>query len=616
MNKNKIVSILLLIVVLLLALIIGLFFSYKSIATQKNIEGFFSPNFQNNTYKDQNEENPTILNDHLQNIYFFMTLFYTNEPNQNIYTKIIKNNTKCWYGDKQWYTIYQTNKLLGDISDININKILDNTNDFYYDSNLSINYNIKNGDDFKNYIKKLYNTLTRHSLNQLVYGTISNDYLQLAPYTELVEIMYVSNFLPAALYDIYIMPFNEILVNYSGAIDNYQDYISLQQLYSCASQMRFSKNYISDKNGKLIDYVNFVQPYVSEHPAIQQFIESIMYIFKSPNYVSVLEPSFIMFYQALMYFAFSYDIASDYTSTYNYTMVTTQPPPITTRPITTRPITTPPITTPPITTVPKTTVPITTPPFSSCTGTLFSGKWIDRFKENYYKSKELDFNLNRYKYENNITVYNNFLIQNYENWGDDLGRKYKDLYWDWPDRNAEENNVLNRYVGSEFIQMKVYTIDDYRMVDNNGNFIFKEPGDYEITLNFSQIYAEGNGQGNEMYMKFTATSKSNVSIPADMREVKGLGELHADKGSVFKPYKRDEPPNCITFICKANNVYHSYPNSFAYFGILSVSEASANNDYYNFYFYCSYTYAQICDNNNFNETNTTTPPSFKIIKRS
>ena len=120
MSKNKIISIVLLFIVIILALGIGLFFSYKSIETSKESFG--------NILKipQQNMPDLKILNSQLQSIYLFMTLFYSNQTGKNIYTELLKNN------NPPWYTNYVNNSLIGNTESIDIMQFLTERNFFYY----------------------------------------------------------------------------------------------------------------------------------------------------------------------------------------------------------------------------------------------------------------------------------------------------------------------------------------------------------------------------------------------------------------------------------------------------------------------------------------------------
>uniref|UniRef100_A0A6C0HYG1 Uncharacterized protein n=1 Tax=viral metagenome TaxID=1070528 RepID=A0A6C0HYG1_9ZZZZ len=307
MNKNKLISIFLLIFIIILSLGIGIFFSYKSMTNIK--EGIVTVD---NTGSYQNKPDQNLLIDQMQSIYLYMTLLYINDPNKNLYTQYIKNS------NPNWYQPYYDNNLLGDITNIDITKILNKDCSFYYtdSNNNSIVYNINNGSDFKNFLNNLKNILTPHSFEQIYYKTIFNDYKSLPDYTELLEIMYVYTFVPTALYEMYIMPYNEIIVKYDDVIKTMNDYNIFHQLYNFADQMNFLKsyNYIIDISGKKIKYVNCKQPNptTENNVEIQKFIESILNILKDPIAVKSLEESYIKFYNRLCIFVGSS------TDKYNY----------------------------------------------------------------------------------------------------------------------------------------------------------------------------------------------------------------------------------------------------------------------------------------------------------
>jgi len=385
MNKNKIISIILLFLVIILTLGIGLFFSYKSIKiiegnrgrkplrkplrkpapfkpapfkpapfipappkpanttpgrttpgkpTDKSVVANPTPVKQKTFYYEINKTQQNIfsknplqyeldlnnLNDQLQNIYLFMTLFYTNQKNTNIYTELLKNNNSTWYEKFQNYG------LIGNTENIDITQFLNPSCFFYYNTtNESINpstiyYNIQNSTNFIKFINSLNSGLVKHSTNQLNYGTISSDYNTVPQYMELIEIMYVMTFVPPALYNIYIMPFNEIIVKFNGAIDTYEDYTQFQQLYSCANQMNLSKKNLSDNNGQILTSVNCIYPASpTENQIVQEFIKKLLPIFSNNNYILLLEPSYILFYESMIYFAQKFRIVGSYTDTYNYT---------------------------------------------------------------------------------------------------------------------------------------------------------------------------------------------------------------------------------------------------------------------------------------------------------
>ena len=265
-----------------------------------------------NTGSYQNKPDQNLLIDQMQSIYLYMTLLYINDPNKNLYTQYIKNS------NPNWYQPYYDNNLLGDITNIDITKILNKDCSFYYtdSNNNSIVYNINNGSDFKNFLNNLKNILTPHSFEQIYYKTIFNDYKSLPDYTELLEIMYVYTFVPTALYEMYIMPYNEIIVKYDDVIKTMNDYNIFHQLYNFADQMNFLKsyNYIIDISGKKIKYVNCKQPNptTENNVEIQKFIESILNILKDPIAVKSLEESYIKFYNRLCIFVGSS------TDKYNY----------------------------------------------------------------------------------------------------------------------------------------------------------------------------------------------------------------------------------------------------------------------------------------------------------
>ena len=286
---------------------------YEVNETQQNI---FSKN------PNQYQLDLNVLNDQLQNIYLFMCLFYTNQKSSNIYKDLLKINNSTWYEKLQNYG------LIGNTENIDITQFLNPDCFFYYNttneqiSPSTIYYNIQNTTYFIKFINSLNSALTYHSTNQLNYGTIYSDYnLNTVPqYTELVEIMYVMTFVPPTIYNIYVMPFNEIIIKFNGAIDTYEDYMQFQQLYSCANIMNFSKKNLSDNNGNIVNYINCIYPASpTESGIVQDFIKKLLPIFSDDNYVSLLEPSYIMFYKSLLYFCQKFGIVAPYTDTYNYT---------------------------------------------------------------------------------------------------------------------------------------------------------------------------------------------------------------------------------------------------------------------------------------------------------
>lgn len=508
------ISIVLLFLVIILALGIGLFFSYKSIQTSK--ESF------DNILKVPQENIPDlrILNNQLQSIYLFMTLFYSNQTGKNIYTELLKNNNPPWYNS------YVNNSLIGNTESIDIMQFLTENTYFYYTISYSdpsdpstiqidpstIKYNIKDGNDFTNYIKSLYNTLIQHSTNQLNFATISNNYSSST--TQLVEIMYIMTFLPPALYNIYIMPFNEVIVKYSGAIDTYEDYIAFHQMYTCANQMNLSSTGLSDSNGELLPYENCIQlnPYENEY--IQLFIKELLNIFKSPLYINMLESSYILFYKAMIYFSEKFGISPQYEDSYTYKLITRIP------------ITSIPPSTAPATTMPATTIPITTPVYYSpfCAGTLFGGN---------------NTNNNTNKFNGTFKAMTIIDITN---------------------KNSE-----------------IMTIS--RDTNTSGNFKFTKEGVYNVTINLTQYY--GGNKGNQNTFAIRLLGRNNATNSDFIPNVSDIKVYGYSDGNGTAPEVKN---NVGYFYNKIANSGASYTNLFQYNCTITVnSENVLNNDAFVFY---------------------------------
>jgi hypothetical protein len=349
MNKNKILSIIILIFIIILALGIGIFFSYKSGGIYPRIETM--TNIDTNWKPDEN-----ILFKQMNNIYLFMYLFYSdiiNTQYSNLYNTMISNSKDYNATTESWDKKYRDHGLLRDTLKVDITNFL--SYDFYYysfNNYDSIQYNITNGLILKDYLTRLYRTLTEHSESQikstiLHQAKLSYDYTDIK-YIQLVEFVYVYTFVPTALYEIYNIPFNKLKVYYSGVIDDNTDLNMFQTLYTSADQMNILNNItpinrnLIDKNGRLLVNKGFIQStsrYIAQDNAnvksVHEYMNQILYIYKDPIFIDVLESSYCSFYKALIYFAKKFSIPI-YTgnnlinydnSIYDVTIITNRPTP-------------------------------------------------------------------------------------------------------------------------------------------------------------------------------------------------------------------------------------------------------------------------------------------------
>jgi hypothetical protein len=330
MDKNKIISIVLLIIVLFLTLAIGLFFSFtpkRVYVKNEMIESLV--NYSNSA----NEPDPTILFNQLQGLYLFIRIinnFYNNSKYKDITYEILSNfTTSLLIGDIQQFIINPNNKTPNSnitnpnnkINDIQIDMIIGNkyTCDFYYtnknDTNIC-NYKINNGNDFKYYIKRLYNTLIKHDIIKLNNNYIKSDYINNI-IIEKIEILFVQSFVPVALYNMYITEYNQLIEQYSDAFQSYDDYVVFVQMFISANQMNFistNTNVNIDTSGNKINFTDLKRNTgnTGGQNVVDEYMNKIMYIYNIDSsgkeiLVDLLEPSYILFYKCLLYFVKKYN---------------------------------------------------------------------------------------------------------------------------------------------------------------------------------------------------------------------------------------------------------------------------------------------------------------------
>jgi len=340
MNKNKVISILLLIFIIVLALGIGIFFSSKSIVKNSYIEEMTVSKINNG------EPDFNVLFTQMNNIYLFMYLFcYNDDPNnENLYSKFkltsprtTSRTPRCLNQDNSrntnWADSLIRNSLLGNIYEIqncnyvDINKCL--SNDFYYifdNDYTTIRYNIKTGNLLKDYLKRIYSALEKHSTIQLASDFITPDYSSTNNITfsnddeiiKLIEFVFVYTFVPTTLYNVYLMSYNELIVQFSGVIDNFEDYKNFQQLFISAQQMNIFNANLSNINRDVIDAnatvmrrIIFIKGQSNDINFIIGYIKNILYIFDNRMLTDVLETSYINFYKALLYFMTKFNLVNN-----------------------------------------------------------------------------------------------------------------------------------------------------------------------------------------------------------------------------------------------------------------------------------------------------------------
>jgi hypothetical protein len=386
MKKNKVISIFLLLITVLLSIGLGLCYNNKNEKMKPNTE---NPN----NYSVSDQKNPnhnSIVSDtkkinepfitkieeqyltftNAQNLMRF-TYLLSNDPTdteQNIYTCL---TTMPYYQEylfkikyplttiSNYYPLAQflypkkddtSSIILSPLNNIVQLSNLPFLNPFTsYDPSNNFNLTFKIIDDpsFKQFINTLYynkgalygpliphkdlNTNSQNFMTNLVkhYQNFQQDYLTAVDdnYTanmlELLEILYVSTFVPNSLYPIYTLEYNYVLNQYPGTFTDVTDddgtdqdcksailcntnsYAMFIQLYQSAMQLQLSINKLIDSSGNMIPGVDYTN---SKSSDIHSHINNIMYMFdgKKPQYlfdlVNGLEPSYILFYNALYFF--------------------------------------------------------------------------------------------------------------------------------------------------------------------------------------------------------------------------------------------------------------------------------------------------------------------------
>lgn len=322
MNKNKIISFLLLLIVMIL--ILGLVICMMTTPKPKKtslVEGFYN-----------DSEKKDIRYKNLHSLFVLLTMLQT-DINVNLQSILLEEGFN-------WLVKFKPSIFNDEIKTIDIRKIFPNpsttnnkTNQFFYfdsvikkdkDQNgseisyniLQKNYLIINDTKFKEFIKTIQNTLTFHSEDNLNSYNISDNYEGNALYSQLLEMLIVSAYIPSSLEHMYLMPYNELLNNFPKTFIKFEDYVMLGQMYSCANQMNLSMNNLCDVSGNRLSSMNFVVDVTNYEPTLSnipipaktiEFMKNIKYMFyKQNNNLSNfnlgLQTSYVQFYLALQYF--------------------------------------------------------------------------------------------------------------------------------------------------------------------------------------------------------------------------------------------------------------------------------------------------------------------------
>ena len=338
MQKYRIISIFLLLIVFALAIGIG-YITMKSSLANNRVEGFFSE-----------QEIKDIKYKNRQSMFLFLTQFSENEPT-NIYSILQQQ------GQTQWYTKYTNGYILPanitmypisvdltsvfpmpqnetDIHPFISYQIIPNeqkNNNSNITYVLSKNYYILSDATFKQFVRILNETLTYHTEDNLQLYNIETDYSGSSIYSELVEMMVIGAYVPNCLEHIYVLPYNLLVLLYPQTISNNEDFAMFVQLYSCADQLNMATNNVSDANGKRLPNTNFTTDITNDYSGegvrvqiqqnISDFMQNTRFMFLNKTvsdnntyveqYVKGLEPSFIQFYVALQYFVKKYEISKE-----------------------------------------------------------------------------------------------------------------------------------------------------------------------------------------------------------------------------------------------------------------------------------------------------------------
>ena len=345
MKKNKIISILLLLITILLSIGLGMSFIYNHDNNTK--ESFISTD---------EEQYLTYVNTHQLMMFTHLLSNDSTDIQSNIYTIIaeapyyfeyLNNIPYPLSGLDNYYPLaqfLQPNEIHSPLkTTISLSRLPYMNPFFTYDPISNTNTpNIQTDDDFKRFINSLYpqpemmygpliphKDLTGNNQNfmkNLVkhYHMFQDDYLSAVehPYTanmlELLEMLYVSTIVPTSLFHIYRLPYNYVVDQFpitftdnttenctNAILCNANSYNTFIQMYHSAMQMQFSINSLVDKDGNSIKGVDFS---TSKKTDIKMHIQKMMYMFdgQDPKYLSDLvqglEPSYILFYNALYFF--------------------------------------------------------------------------------------------------------------------------------------------------------------------------------------------------------------------------------------------------------------------------------------------------------------------------
>jgi len=350
MQKNKIISVFLLLVLVLLIAGILICINNKSKSKIKNNQKtstIITENFYSTIEKKD------IRYKNLHNMFMFLTIL---QEDSNINLKTVLDEQGY-----NWITKFKPHIFRREINTIDLRIIFKKHDDgyrdyFYYEQinlensletaaaatltpNAAVEYNeyilrkhylITNDETFKLFIQTIEDTLIYHSEENLHIYNIADDYEGNSLYSQLIEMLFVSAYIPNALEHMYLMPYNLLLKTFSATFTTFEDYVMFGQLYSCANQMNLSSNNICEQNGIRLGAVNFVvdiTKYEKEEDEnaennipisskTSDFLGKIKFMFYKTNnelnhLVMGLQSSFVQFYLALQYFSKKFGISKN-----------------------------------------------------------------------------------------------------------------------------------------------------------------------------------------------------------------------------------------------------------------------------------------------------------------
>lgn len=333
MNKNKIISFLLLFIfmILILGLVICMMTKLNPMPKKTLLlEGFYNDN-----------EKKDIRYKNMHSLFVLLSMLQI-DVNVNLQSILLEEGFN-------WLVKFKPSIFNDEIKTIDVRKIFPNpnpnptntentnapstkkneTNQFFYFDNLTKkddngseyivlqkNYLIINDEKFKKFIETIQNTLTFHSEDNLNNYNISDDYEGNAAYSQLLEMLIMSAYIPNSLEHMYLMSYNELLNNFPKTFTKFEDYAMMGQMYSCANQMNLSMNNLCDENGNRMSSVSFVVDVTNYEMSLSnipipaknlEFMKNIKYMFYKKNnnlsnFNMGLQTSFVQFYLALQYF--------------------------------------------------------------------------------------------------------------------------------------------------------------------------------------------------------------------------------------------------------------------------------------------------------------------------